>query len=149
MQLNSKRKRHVPELNTSALPDLIFTVLFFFMIVTHMRQTDVNMNVVTPSGNELQKLQKRYAVTYLYIGYDTDGKMLMQLDKESVNIANLTTALQEKRSHLPDDEKQYLTVSVKADRKIPAKVIGEVKAALRKANVLRISYTATENIKKP
>ena len=73
----------------------------------------------------------------------------MQLDKESVNVANLTTALQEKRSHLPDDEKQYLTVSVKADRKIPAKVIGEVKAALRKANVLRISYTATENIKKP
>ena len=149
MQLNSKRKRNVPELNTSALPDLIFTVLFFFMIVTHMRQTDVNMNVATPSGNELQKLQKRYAVTYLYIGYDTDGTILMQLDKEATDIPSLANALQKKRSRLPDDEKQYLTVSVKADKKIPAKVIGDVKAVLRKANVLRISYTATEIIKKP
>lgn len=149
MQLNSKRKRNVPELNTSALPDLIFTVLFFFMIVTYMRQTDVNMNVATPSGNELQKLQKRYAVTYLYIGYDTDGTILMQLDKEATDITSLANALQKKRSRLPDDEKQYLTVSVKADKKIPAKVIGDVKAVLRKANVLRISYTATEIIKKP
>ncbi len=149
MQLNSKRKRNVPELNTSALPDLIFTVLFFFMIVTYMRQTDVNMNVAIPSGNELQKLQKRYAVTYLYIGYDTDGTILMQLDKEATDITSLANALQKKRSRLPDDEKQYLTVSVKADKKIPAKVIGDVKAVLRKANVLRISYTATEIIKKP
>ena len=149
MQLNSKRKRNVPELNTSALPDLIFTVLFFFMIVTYMRQTDVNMNVAIPSGNELQKLQKRYAVTYLYIGYDTDGTILMQLDKEATDITSLANALQKKRSRLPDDEKQYLTVSVKADKKIPAKMIGDVKAVLRKANVLRISYTATEIIKKP
>ena len=149
MQLNSKRKRNVPELNTSALPDLIFTVLFFFMIVTYMRQTDVNMNVAIPSGNELQKLQKRYAVTYLYIGYDTDGTILMQLDKEATDITSLANTLQKKRSRLPDDEKQYLTVSVKADKKIPAKVIGDVKAVLRKANVLRISYTATEIIKKP
>lgn len=149
MQLNSKRKRNVPELNTSALPDLIFTVLFFFMIVTYMRQTDVNMNVAIPSGNELQKLQKRYAVTYLYIGYDTDGTILMQLDKEATDITSLANALQKKRSRLPDDEKQYLTVSVKADKKIPAKVIGDVKAVLRKTNVLRISYTATEIIKKP
>ena len=149
MQLNSKRKRNVPELNTSALPDLIFTVLFFFMIVTYMRQTDVNMNVAIPSGHEVQKLQKRYAVTYLYIGYDTDGTILMQLDKEATDITSLANALQKKRSRLPDDEKQYLTVSVKADKKIPAKVIGDVKAVLRKANVLRISYTATEIIKKP
>ena len=149
MQLNSKRKRNVPELNTSALPDLIFTVLFFFMIVTYMRQTDVNMNVAIPSGNELQKLQKRYAVTYLYIGYDTDGTILMQLDKEATDITSLANTLQKKRSRLPDDEKQYLTVSVKADKKIPAKVIGDVKAVLRKTNVLRISYTATEIIKKP
>ena len=33
-----RRKKHeMPGLNTAALPDLIFTVLFFFMIVTHMR----------------------------------------------------------------------------------------------------------------
>ena len=35
--------RDVPQLNTASLPDLIFTVLFFFMVVTHMRQTTLRV----------------------------------------------------------------------------------------------------------
>ena len=33
-----RRSYDVPELNTAALPDLIFTVLFFFMIVKYKKQ---------------------------------------------------------------------------------------------------------------
>ena len=32
-KFNKTGKRGMPELNTSSLPDLIFTMLFFFMIV--------------------------------------------------------------------------------------------------------------------
>ena len=36
-----RRSRHnVPTLNMASMPDLIFTVLFFFMIVTHMRSDE-------------------------------------------------------------------------------------------------------------
>ena len=38
-----RRSREVPGLNTSSLPDLIFSVLFFFMIVTHMRHVTVKV----------------------------------------------------------------------------------------------------------
>ena len=37
-KFNKTGKRGMPELNTSSLPDLIFTMLFFFMIVTTMRE---------------------------------------------------------------------------------------------------------------
>ncbi len=35
------KHHHVPSLNVASMPDLIFTVLFFFMIVTHMRSVEV------------------------------------------------------------------------------------------------------------
>ena len=43
MSLFNKKKRDIPNLNTAALPDLIFTVLFFFMIVTQLRDTEVKV----------------------------------------------------------------------------------------------------------
>lgn len=143
------RKRHVPELNTSALPDLIFTVLFFFMIVTHMRQTEVKVKVDTPEGTELQKLQKKYATTYIYIGKDKDGVTQIQLNNRIVPLSRLTDAVKLERSRLPEEEQQYHTVSVKADRDTPIGFIADVKESLREAHSLQISYSANEINKNP
>ena len=138
------RHRSVPELNTSALPDLIFTVLFFFMIVTHMRQTDVKVKVQTPQGTELQKVQKKYATTYLYIGKDKSGKVQVQLNNKIISLDELSNAVHAERDRLPLDEQQYHTVSIKADRDVPLGTIAKVKDALRAANALQINYSATE-----
>lgn len=144
-----KQKRYVPELNTSALPDLIFTVLFFFMIVTHMRQTDVKVDVETPEGTELQKLNKKYAVTYLYIGKDKKGTTQIQVNDKIVPLNSLADAIRRERKLLPADEQKYHTVSIKADRDTPLGVISDVKDALRDAHALQISYSANEINKKP
>lgn len=146
---HSRRQRYVPELNTSALPDLIFTVLFFFMIVTHMRQTDVKVKVETPQGKELQKEQKKYATTYIYIGTDKTGKIQVQINNSIIPVSKLAEAVRAERNHLPLDEQQFHTVSIKADRKVPLGMIADVKDALRNAKALQINYSATENIKKP
>ena len=66
----NRRLREVPMLNTASLPDLIFTVLFFFMIVTHMRTTTSKVKYALPQGTELKRLVKKSAVTYIYIGRD-------------------------------------------------------------------------------
>ena len=50
-----KKKHEVPALNTASLPDLIFSVLFFFIIVTHMRQDDVRVKYRVPQGKELAR----------------------------------------------------------------------------------------------
>ena len=39
MRLYRSRKHEIPALNTASLPDLIFSILFFFMLVVHMRKT--------------------------------------------------------------------------------------------------------------
>lgn len=139
-----KHERYVPELNTSSLPDLIFTVLFFFMIVTHMRQTDIKLKVETPQGQNLQKEQKKYAITYIYIGTDKDGKSRIQLNNTIVPLEKLAQAVHRERNHLPQDEQQYHTVSIKADRNTPIGIIADVKDALRAADALQINYSASE-----
>ena len=60
--MNFHKKSHeVPGLNTSSLPDLIFSVLFFFMIVTHMRQVTLKVDCRLPQGKELTRLTKKSA----------------------------------------------------------------------------------------
>ena len=60
--------REMPELNTSSLPDLIFTILFFFMIVTTMREVTLKVKFTVPTGTELEKLEKKSAVSFIYVG---------------------------------------------------------------------------------
>jgi hypothetical protein len=79
MSMNFHRRSHeVPGLNTSSLPDLIFSVLFFFMIVTHMRHVTVKVKYQVPQGKELTRLTKKSAVSYIYIGRPTSamGKVM-------------------------------------------------------------------------
>ena len=70
MQSLFRRSSHeMPGLNLASMPDLIFTVLFFFMIVTHMRHDDVKVRYEVPAGTEVQKLQQKSAVINVYCFY--------------------------------------------------------------------------------
>ena len=73
MRFIRKRRRSVPELNTSSLPDLIFTVLFFFMIATHMRDVPHLVNAILPQGEELVKSGKHPGKIYIRIGLKNNG----------------------------------------------------------------------------
>ena len=67
-KFNKTGKREMPALNTSSLPDLIFTLLFFFMIVTTMREVTLKVQFTLPEGTELEKLEKKSLVTFIYVG---------------------------------------------------------------------------------
>ena len=73
MSMFKRTRREIPGLNTSSLPDLIFTVLFFFMIVTHMRKVTLKVKYQVPQGTELTRLTKKTAVSYIYIGKPVTG----------------------------------------------------------------------------
>ena len=68
MIFGNRDRRQMPQLNTASLPDLIFTVLFFFMVVTHMRTVTLKVSFRVPQGTELTRLTKKTAVSYVYIG---------------------------------------------------------------------------------
>lgn len=62
-----RRQHKVPGLNMAAMPDLIFTVLFFFMIVTHMRDVTPKVHSELPQGTELEKTSNKGGLIYIFI----------------------------------------------------------------------------------
>ena len=147
MSMYRHQSHEVPGLNTSSLPDLIFSVLFFFMIVTHMRKANVLVKYTVPAGTELTRLTKRSATSYIYVGTPmqplADGGSEIQLNDKLVSPAEIETYMIRQRKDLGQEDKEKMQVSIKADRKTKMGVITDIKQALRKANVLQITYSGT------
>ncbi len=155
MSLFNHSRRQVPLLNTSALPDLVFTVLFFFITVTHMRKVTLKVKYQVPAGTELTKLTKKSAVTYLYIGKPTaqmqpvaGHNTRIQINDKYADMPAVVDYVSQERKHMQPEDAQNMTVSIKADRATSMGIIADVKQALRQAGALKINYSAISKNKK-
>ncbi len=150
--IRGDRRRHgVPSLNVASMPDLIFTVLFFFMIVTHMRSDEVKVRLEVPAGSEVKKLAGHPAIINIYIGRQgdketrsQDNTWLVQLNGDIVLPKDIPARINEIRSKLSPENAERLTVSLRADRHAPMGLVNDVKQALQKSYALKINYSATE-----
>ena len=138
-----RRHRGVPSLNVASMPDLIFTVLFFFMIVTHMRSDEVKVKLQVPQGKDVQKLANKASVVNIYIG-QFKGEWTVQLNGDLISPDDIPARIEEIRGGMSAENADKLTVSLRADRHTPMGVITDVKQALQKSYALRINYSATE-----
>ena len=154
--IRGDRRRHgVPTLNVASMPDLIFTVLFFFMIVTHMRSDEVKVRLEVPAGSEVKKLTGHPAIINIYIGRGELREMrgeripnvqewLVQLNGDIVSPSEIPLRIQAIRGKLSPENAERLTVSFRADRHAPMGLVSDVKQALQQAYALKINYSATE-----
>lgn len=143
----------VPQLNTSSLPDLIFTVLFFFMIVTHMRKVAVKVEYQEPQGTQLTRLTKKSTISYIYIGRPmhasatgnaASADACVQLNDKVTTPDAVADYMAVERKRMSPEDLGKMMVSIKADKNTRMGIITDVKEALREANVLKINYSAVE-----
>ena len=144
-------KREMPALNTSSLPDLIFTLLFFFMIVTTMREVTLKVQFTLPEGTELEKLEKKSLVTFIYVGEPTQeyrAKMgtesRIQLNDSYAEVGEVQDFIFQERASMNEGDQAKMTVSLKVDQKTKMGIITDVKNALRKSYALKINYSSTK-----
>lgn len=138
----------MPEMNTSSLPDLIFTILFFFMIVTTMREVTLKVKFVVPAGTELEKLEKKSAVSFIYVGPPTDqlraqfgSSTRIQLNDRYAEPSEVMDFIYQERQSMSDQTAQV--VSIKADQKTQMGYITDIKEVLRRSWALKVNYSAT------
>ena len=144
--------RDLPRLNTSSLPDLIFTVLFFFMIVTHMRDANLQVRYQVPQGTEVQRLTHKSAVSYIYVGRVAglpDDSFCIQLNNRLATVDDIRSFIEAERARMSPDDQARMTVSLKADRDVPYRIIAQVKQALQQSYALKINYSAEAADRKP
>ena len=144
----SNAKQDIP---TSALPDIIFMLLFFFMVTTVLRETTINVKQRIPDATQLRKLQRKSLVSYLYIG---EPKKTGQWGKEPRIQANdvfiepkdVVLWVTREKDKLSEVERDQITIALKVDKEAKRGLVSDVELQLRKANARKLLYTTLQRM---
>ena len=145
----SNNKKEVPAMTSSSLSDIVFMLLFFFMVTTQMRETENKVMVKIPEASEVVKLERKDLNSYINIGtpikslqamYGTEARIqLNDSFKTTDDIRDFVAAERESRS---EQDRQFMTVSIRADQDVRMGIITDVKQELRRCSALKIMYSA-------
>lgn len=133
------------------MPDVVFMLLFFFMVTTKMRETSINVEQKMPQATQLKKLVKKSLVSYLYIG---TPKKIEEFGKEAkiqandvfIETKNVIQWVNAEKSKQDEVDRDALTISLKVDVEAKRGLIADVETELRKANARKILYSANQKL---
>ncbi|WP_017732908.1 ExbD/TolR family protein [Nafulsella turpanensis] len=146
-----KKSNTKQEIPTSALPDIIFMLLFFFMVTTVMRENTVKVEQQLPRAEQIKKLEKVELVSYVYIGKPTETSVYgteprIQINDVFIDVKDIVQFVEEERSKLNEAEKNQLTISLKVDSEAKMGLITDVQEELKEANALKVMYSTPQEI---
>jgi len=138
-----KKKKGMPGISTASLPDIVFMLLFFFMVTTVMRETELKiMKPKLPKATEVKKLERKSLVSYIYVGkVKGQGGDKIQLNDRIANVKDVKYFIFAERDTHSEDEIPLLTTSIKADINTNVGTITDIKEELRNVNALKINYS--------
>lgn len=149
-KFKTKKGASSPEISTASLPDIIFMLLFFFMVVTVMKDSSLKVQITVPQATELEKLERKSLVGHLYIGkpapqyqevYGTAPRL--QLNDQIAKMEDIPLYLEAEKRIIPEYDKPKFVASIRADKEVTMGIITDVKTKLRKSGQLRVNYSAT------
>lgn len=142
-----KKKKGLPAVSTASLPDIVFMLLFFFMVTTTMRETDLKIDSPRlPSATEVKKLERKSLVSTIYVGRAKDqtlGKAYnkIQLNDKIGTPDDVPAFIFSERKDKSEEEIPYMTTSIKADKECNYGTISDINLKLRDVNALKVSYS--------
>lgn len=148
-----KKTKAEVSIPTSALPDIIFMLLFFFMVTTVLREQEILVDQKIPQATQLQKLQKKSLISYIFIGKPKNTNLYGTEPRVQANDALLETPeivqwVNQERDMLPEADRGGITISMKIDRDVKMGPISDVQTELREADARRVLYASIGKVKK-
>jgi len=144
----NKKKKGLPAISTASLPDIVFMLLFFFMVTTTMRETELKINTpVLPSATEVKKLEHKSLVSTIYIGSSKNKNITgdkIQVNDKIINYTEVQSFILAERAERKEDEVPFMTTSIKADKSANVGTILDIKEQLREIQALKISFSVTK-----
>ena len=137
--------KEVPAISTGSMPDIIFMLIFFFMVTTSMRETTMKVRIKLPEATEVQKLEKKSLVSFIYIGAPTNAKLgtepRLQLNDQFARVEDVIPFVEQERLDRAEADRPLLTTSLKIDENVRMGLVTDVKQELRKCGAFRINYS--------
>ena len=140
-------KKEMPAITSSSLSDIVFMLLFFFMVTTQMRETENKVSVNVPEASEVVKLERKDLNSYINIGtpiralqaqYGTEPRIQLNDSFKSVN--DIRDFIAAERDAMSEGDRQFMTTVIKADQDVRMGIITDIKQELRRCSALKIMY---------
>ncbi len=146
-----KPRKNMGQINTSALPDIIFMLLFFFMVTTVLREQDILVEQKIPQSTQLQKLQNKTLISYIFIGkpknpglYGSEPRV--QANDVLISTPEIVQWVNQERDKLAEADRGSITISMKVDKDVKMGPISDVQTELRNADARKVLYASIGKI---
>jgi biopolymer transport protein ExbD len=140
-RFRTSKARQLPMLSTASLPDMIFTFLFFFMMVSSMRTVPTLTQVELPTASELQSLRERKLLVYVMAAPDQP----LQVNSEQIRLDEMPAKLAALRDAVAPEDRGEMLAVLKLDKNLPMGLVDDIKQYLREAQVLRLYHSAEKS----
>lgn len=146
---SASNKKEVPAVTSSSLSDIVFMLLFFFMVTTQMRETENKVMVKLPEASEVVKLERKDLASYVNVGppvrtyqaqYGTDARI--QLNDSFKTVDDIRDFIAAERDAMSESDRQFMTTVIKADQDVRMGIVTDIKQELRRCSALKIMYQA-------
>lgn len=145
-----KKASTTQDIPMASLPDIIFMLLFFFMVTTVLRESDILVEQKIPAAKELSKLERKSLVSYIYIGKpkksDLGVEPRIQVNDRLVQPTDIQKFVNEEKDKLSEVERDQITMALKVDREVKMGIVVDVQQELKEVNARKILYSATKKI---
>jgi biopolymer transport protein ExbD len=152
-KFRKKGGKGLPPISTASLPDIVFMLLFFFMVSTTMREVTFMVEIKLPAATELSKLEKKSLVSYIYVGEPlaqyqrTFGvSSRIQLNDQFANVGDIMDYVIAEREARSEAERPMMITSLKVDENTKMGIVTDIKQELRKSAALHINYSARQRV---
>ncbi|MBP9990474.1 MAG: biopolymer transporter ExbD [Bacteroidales bacterium] len=154
-KFTGKKPKETPGLNMGSMSDIIFMLLFFFMVITTMRESTLFVKITVPQGTEVSKLEKKSLVSYINVGVPipkeqkklgTDSRI--QLNDQIAEISDIRQFVEEEKAARVEADRPLITTAIKADKDTKMGMISDIKQELRNCGAFKIFYTARKGERK-
>lgn len=152
-----KKKKDGPGISTASLPDIVFMLLFFFMVATVSKEEDPIVELVIPNAQECKQIEDKSLEATINLGipvaelqakYGSEPRI--QLNDAIRDLTALPQFIEEKRqeikNQMPNDPElgnilvKKMIVSLKVDKEAKVGTLDDLKQELRKLNALKVNY---------
>lgn len=164
--------KSAPAINTSSLPDIVFMLLFFFMVATTSKESDPTVRVIKPNGVRTQDMtpyKQKSEIDFLYLGKPLNkararayAEMGMEYMLFMDNVVQSTTddiynvnaikrwkldKFESKPARMNETIEGVITC-VKADEGAPSGIIFDIRKELQDIDALKIAYAVNKQDKR-
>jgi len=135
------------DIPTAALPDIIFMLLFFFMVTTVLREDEILVKQKIPRATQLTKIERKSLVSYIYIGEPKNTAVYgeeptIQTNDVFIDKEDEIQFVNTEKDKLTVAERVQYTIAMKVEEGVKMGIVSDVQEELRKGNARKLLYSS-------